>query len=153
MFLAAAFAFAAPEADRVFSCDTGTKRVEVTSDGTRFTYRFGRPRKPELTLTGSAAAGNLFHHRHLYARGEDQTLRFVSGAHSYIVYSRWILPSGMDEEGMPTGPGAFGAGVVVLKGGKRVAHLKCRDDEATINAWPYFDALPKDEINQVPEDF
>ncbi len=73
-------------ADTVFRCSFGAREATVTLDGNRLTYRFGRSGRPELRLTGDAASGTLFYHRTLYARGEDQTLRFVNGDLSYVIF-------------------------------------------------------------------
>lgn len=74
----ALFTPAGASAETLFRCSFGTHEVTVTRDDGRLSYRYGRPGRPELTLGGDAASGNLFYHRTLYARGEDQTLRFVT---------------------------------------------------------------------------
>ncbi len=75
----AAAAQAADAPETVFACSFGARQVEVVREGGRLTYRFGRPGRPELVLAGDAASGTLFYHRTLYARGEDQSLRFQNG--------------------------------------------------------------------------
>jgi len=143
----------APPADTILSCSVGgAKRIEVTSDGTSVTYRYGRKGRPEITLTGNPASGTLFYHGTTYLRAEDQTLRFVAGnGYEYIVYSRWQAPTGRDAEGLPTVPEYNGAGVVVMYGGKAIARLKCRPD-GMMHEWPVFFRLPKDEANRTPDD-
>lgn len=145
MLLLAALALT-PTTETILSCSTGTRQIEVTSDGATLTYRFGRPGKPEIVLTGRP-----FYHHQLYPRGESHSLRFVRGDYHYVVYSIDVLPSGVDAEGYPTGPGFFGSGVVVTRHGKRVALLKCTD-EARIYSSPILETLPRDTDDRIPED-
>ena len=144
MLMLAALLLAPPATDTILSCSTGAKRIEVTSDGTNLTYRFGRPGKPEITLTGSAASGTVFYHRELYARGEDQTLRFVSGEYHYVVFASWSAPSGGGAE-------YSRAGVVVMQGEREIARAICKPD-GDMREWPIFETLPKDEENRTPRD-
>jgi hypothetical protein len=43
-------------------------------------------------LSGDAASGNVHYHRTLYPHGEDQSLRFQSGAHSYVIFNALQTP-------------------------------------------------------------
>jgi hypothetical protein len=142
--LAAALLLAPPATDTLLSCSTGAKRIEVTSDGTNLTYRFGKPGKPELTLTGNAKSGTVFYHRTLYARGEDQTLRFVSGDYSYVVFASYYAPDGGGAE-------ISRAGVVILEGEREIGRAICKPD-GDMREWPIFETLPKDEQNWTPTD-
>lgn len=142
--LAALAAAEAPET--VFACMFGARQVEVVRDGTRLTYRFGRPgRASELVLTGDAASGNLFYHRTLYARGEDQTLRFSNGAHSYVIFNAWSAPN-HDGEGARDY-----SGLLVLQGGRVIRRLNCREGGNFLEN-PLFFILPQDTENRVPGD-
>ena len=142
--LAAALLLTPPATDTLLSCSTGTKRIEVTSDGTTLTYRFGKPGKPEITLTGSASSGTVFYHRELCARGENQSLRFVSGEYSYAVFASWSAPSGGGAE-------YARAGVIVLQGEREVGRAICKPS-GDMREWPIFETLPKDEQNWTPRD-
>ncbi|WP_218667963.1 hypothetical protein, partial [Sphingopyxis sp. KK2] len=111
LLLALAMA-AAPEP--VFDCAIGGKRLTVTQQDGALVYRYGTATKAELRLVADAAGGKLFYHRTLYPRGEDQTLRFVNGDHSYVVYAHWSAPSiGMTEEG--GSPEVAYGGLIVLR--------------------------------------
>ncbi|HKR24219.1 MAG TPA: hypothetical protein VJS15_03090 [Allosphingosinicella sp.] len=132
----------APET--VFACSFGTRRVEVVREGARLTYRFGRPGRPELVLTGDAASGTLFYHRTLYARGEDQTLRFTSGDHSYVIFNGWSAPNRYLEGARDY------SGLLVLRGGRVIRRLNCREGGDFLEH-PLFFTLPQDEENRVPE--
>lgn len=63
--LIAAPARAADAPETVFACSFGARQVHVIRDGGRLTYRFGRPARPEMVLTGDAASGTVFYHRTL----------------------------------------------------------------------------------------
>jgi hypothetical protein len=124
---------AAPET--LFACAIGRKRVEISQQGGRLTYRFGRPGRPELLL--DAAAGDVRHYYNLYPRGEDRHLRFASGRHGYVVYNIFNAPN-------HDGNGAVDqAGVLVLDGEKVIARLRCRDGGQFAAGYGY-DALPQD---------
>lgn len=145
LLLLSALAAAAPETpETVFACGFGARQVEVVRDGARLTYRFGRPGRPELVLGGDAASGTVFYHRTLYARGEDQTLRFVNGSHSYVVYNAWAAPN-------HDGEGAVDrSGLLVLRNGRPVRRMACRSG-GDLPENPLFFQLPQDADNLVPE--
>ena len=142
--LAAAQPAAADPAETVFACSFGARQVEVVREGARLTYRFGRPGRPELVLTGDAASGTLFYHRTLYARGEDQTLRFTSGDHSYVIFNGWSAPNRYLEGARDY------SGVLVLRGGRVIRRMNCREGGDFLEN-PLFFTLPQDEDNLVPE--
>lgn len=131
-------------AETVFHCSFGAREASVTQEGARLTYRFGRPGRPELTLTGDAASGTLFYHRTLYARGEDQTLRFVNGDYSYVIFSGWSAPNYFQEGARDY------SGVLVLRRGHVVRRLNCRSGGDFIEREIFF-TLPQDRENRVPE--
>jgi hypothetical protein len=148
LFLSAlAAALPAPSAEppeTVFACAFGARQIEVVRDGGRLTYSFGRRgRTPELVLTGDAASGNIFYHRTLYARGEDQTLRFANGASSYVIFNGWSAPSLYLEGAQDY------SGLLVLRGGRVMRRMNCRQGgDFTEN--PLFFTLPQDAENLVP---
>jgi len=109
---------AAPE--QIFQCSFGTRQVEVVQDGAILTYRFGRPGRPEMMLSGSAATGNVFYHRTLYPHGEDQTLRFRRGDWSYLIFNFFQTPD-YRQQGA-----ADDSGLLVLRNGRRVTRMNCR---------------------------
>lgn len=138
---------AAPEP--VFDCAIGARRLTVTQQGKALVYRYGTRQKAELRLVADAASGRLFYHRTLYARGEDQTLRFVNGDYSYIVYAHWTAPSmGMTEEG--GSPEVAYGGLIILKDGTQISSRRCNDEGGDMREWPIFKMLPVDEENRVP---
>ena len=142
-FTLPAMAQGAEAEERIFQGSVGARQVEVIRNGATLTYRFGRPGRWEMVLSGDAARGNVHYHRTLYAHGEDQTLRFQSGAYAYVIFNAFQTPDYRQE-------GAVDAsGLLVLRNGRRVARMNCRDGgEFTEHA--IFDTLPRDEENLVP---
>lgn len=132
-------------AEEIFRCSFGAREVSVTQDGGRLTYRFGRAGRPELTLTGDARSGNLFYHRTLYARGEDQTLRFGNGGYSYVIFNGWSAPNRNLE-----GARDF-SGLLILRGMRVIRRLNCREGGDFIER-PIFSTLPQDQENRVPDE-
>ncbi len=118
---------------RMFACSLGRKSVSVTSDGNWLTYRFGRPGRPEISITGSAATGNVLYRVARYASMEYQ-LRFVSGQYSYTVYS-------MDSNDA-TGSSAA-SGLMVRRGTKVMADLACKP-YAELDLASGYSSLPED---------
>ena len=140
---------AAPEP--IFDCAIGGKRLTVTRRGDSLVYRYGTKAKAELRLVADAASGRLFYPRTLYARGEDQTLRFVNGDYAYVVYAHWSAPS-MDQAEAEAGgsPETAYGGLIVLKDGQPISSRRCNDDSGDMREWPIFKALPVDTENKVP---
>lgn len=119
--------FCTPLETVVFACRTGAKLVSVCAsrDLTRTAgyvqYRFGRPGEPlEMILPeghvhpGKAATGESV----AFSGGGGAWLRFRSGPVAYVVYT------GIGRWG-PGGRTAEKQGLVVERGGKQVASLKC----------------------------
>lgn len=132
----------------IFDCDFGAKQLTVTQDGDALVYRYGTKRKAELLIVADAASNHVFYHRTLYARAEDQTLRFVHGEHSYIVYAHWSAPSiGSTEESSV--PESYYAGLTVMLGGTKLSSRRCRSG-GDMREWPIFKKLPEDEENLTP---
>lgn len=148
LLLLAAMLAASPEA--VFECSFGAKQLTVTQQGDALVYRYGTKAKAELRIVADAASGRVFYHRTLYARAEDQTLRFVNGDTSYIVYAYWSAPSmGMTKEGST--PESYYGGVHVYRGGTELSSRRCRSG-GDMREWPIFKTLPQDEENLTPEE-
>jgi hypothetical protein len=131
----------APE--RIFLCSFGARQVEVVRDGATLTYRFGRPGRPEMVLSGDAASGNVHYHRTLYPHGEDQTLRFQRGAYSYLVWNAFQTPDYRQEGAVDQ------SGLLILRNGRRIARMNCRSGGEFIEH-EIFDTLPRDEEDLVP---
>lgn len=147
LLLALALA-AAPEP--LFDCSFGAKQLTVTQEGGALVYRYGTKQRAELRIVADAASGRVHYHRTLYPRGEDQTLRFVNGDYSYVVYAHWSAPSmGMTEEGS-TRESAYG-GLVVLKNGEELSSRRCNGEGGDMREWPIFKTLPVDADNLTPE--
>jgi hypothetical protein len=104
------------QAASVFACSVGKKAVSVTEEGGRFTYMFGAPGKPDISIVGSAAQKNLFYREDRYA-GMEHQLRFINGEYSYIVYNM----EGNDR----TGAAAI-SGLTVMKGTQTIADMPCK---------------------------
>lgn len=139
--LASVAAAAGPET--VFACSFGARQVEVTREGARLTYSFGRAGRPELVLTGDAASGNLFYHRTLYPRGEDQTLRFRHGAYAYVIFNAWAAPNHEGEDSRDY------SGLLMLRDGRVIRRMNCREGGDFLEN-PLFFELPQDSENRVP---
>lgn len=126
----------------IFRCTIGTRQATVTLDGDRLTYRFGPPGRPDITVVGGPATGNVAYHRQLYPRGELQTLRFDRGNHSYLVRSLWMAPSGNSPEFVE-------AGIDVIRGGRELRRLDCRSG-GDMREYPIFGRLPQAEGSNRP---
>lgn len=152
MSLILGFALAAAQAEKsgpIFDCAIGGKQLTVTQEGDALVYRYGTRRNAEMRLVADAGGGKLFYHRTLYPRGEDQTLRFVNGDYSYVVYAHWSAPSmGMTEAGST--PEAYYGGLIVRRGDQTISSRACTDDNGDMREWPIFKTLPQDEENRVP---
>jgi hypothetical protein len=141
-----ALALAAPSPDdreQIFACSFGARQVEVVREGATLVYRYGRPGRPELVLRGDAANGVVRYHRTLYPRGEDQTLRFINGPYSYVIFNAFQTPDYRQEGAIDQ------SGLLILRNGRRVARMNCRSGGDFIER-PVFDPLPRDEENLVP---
>lgn len=126
--------FCTAEEEVVFACRTGAKLVSVcAAQGANATsghvqYRFGRP-DPDAPLelqvpdarivAGQAATGESVP----FAGGGASWMRFRRGDYAYVVYS------GIGHWG-PQGETGERAGVVVERGGRQIASLRCNDDRA-----------------------
>ena len=108
-----------------FTCRVGGKQVSVCfvagEEGAWLQYRFGPAGKPpemtvpaEPTTPSRAAEGRA----ESYSGGGASWLRFKRGEHAYVVYTgigRWGERGATKEQ----------SGVVVERGGKRIASLLC----------------------------
>jgi hypothetical protein len=119
----------------LFACSLpGGRAVRVTAQGDRITYRFGTPRRAELTIAGSAADQNVFATTRLHGGPTYFTqLRFVRGEYSYVVHS---IPR------TRTLDNTASSGVTVFRNGRRIAGHSCR-------RWA---ALSFADIAEIPED-
>ena len=149
LILSAIFASNSPAPLAVFNCRAGSKRVAITQRGDRLTYSFGSPGRAEISLTGSPQGG-VFYHRTMYNRGEDQTLRFVQGQWSYLVFNRWQAPQQLSSERIE--PEYNVSGVLVMKGDRLVRRIDCNKGSGNLTEWPIFKRLKQDEENLTPDD-
>jgi len=121
--------FCTPTETVVFACRSGAKLVSVcaSKDAARnlgyAQYRFGKPDSPEpLELTvpdalrppAQVATGQT----EAFSGGGGAWLRFRNGPYAYVAYT------GVGKWG-PRGETREKAGLVVERGGKQVANLKC----------------------------
>lgn len=136
--LAAATTVALPgaaSAETLFQCNLGNgKAVSVTSEGDRLAYRYGAPRRAELTLAGSARSGNVRFWQERYASILSQ-VRFTNGAYHYIVYSM-----GASEV---AGSNAV-SGIVVMRGTRTIARHACRRHAEFNGGSELLSGLPED---------
>jgi uncharacterized protein YaiE (UPF0345 family) len=122
----------AESAEVLFTCAIGTKTVSVTATGKNLIYRYGTPKKDEMTIVGSAAARNVFQMAQRYA-GMEYQLRFTNAGVSYIVYSM---------EGNPQVGASAISGLMVVRGAKTIADKSCAQwSELTVPDDP---AIPQD---------
>lgn len=109
-----------PAPRTIFSCILDNNRtVRVTAAGRRLTYSYGMPRRAELTIVGSARAGNVYWMTQRYA-GLQYQLRFARGAYSYVLFS-------MDANAMSQSSDV--SGLVVMRRTARVSHGSCKKHE------------------------
>jgi hypothetical protein len=149
LILGAIMASGTPAPQTVFICRAGGKRIAVTLRGDRLIYSFGSLGRPEINLTGSPQGG-VFYHRTMYSRGEDQTLRFVSGQWNYVLFNRWQAPQQLSGERIE--PEYNVSGVLVMKDGKLVRRIDCNKGSGNLTEWPIFKQLKLDEENVTPDD-
>ena len=133
----------------VFTCRSGIKRVAITQQDDRLTYSFGAPGRPDISLTGDPQGG-VFYHRTMYNRGEDQTLRFVQGQWSYVVFNRWQAPQQLSSERIE--PEYNVSGVLVMKGDSLVRRIDCNKGSGNLTEWPIFKQLKQDDEKLTPDD-
>lgn len=115
------------EEETLFTCSTGRKLVSVCtsrdlSASSGFVqYRFGPPAAPELVYPPAGADWRAVTRGSVltYAGGGGAYLAFSRGPYRYVVYT--AIGSGWGTK----------AGVVVEKGGKRVANLPCTSQETS----------------------
>ena len=149
LILSAIIASSASAPQTVFTCRAGTRRIAVTLSGDRLTYSFGPPGRPEISLTVDPQGG-VSYHRTMYSRGEDQTLRFVSGQWSYVLFNRWQAPQRLSNDRIT--PEYNVSGVLVMKQGKLVRRIGCNKGNGNLTEWPIFKLLKQDEENLTPDD-
>ena len=142
-------AAAAPAPQTIFTCRAGAKRIVVTQRDDRLTYSFGRPGRPEIALSGGPAGGVVYH-RSMYVRGEDQTLRFVSGRWNYILFNRWQAPQQLSSGKVE--PEYNASGVLVTRDGAVVRRIDCDKGSGNLTEWPIFKRLRQEEGNMTPDD-
>lgn len=136
-----------PSEDNVFSCGAGKKVISVcaskdlAADRGYLQYRFGLPKKPELTIPSdrsvppakSAVSGNL-----VFSGGGGAYLRFKAGDYEYVVYT--AIGKGWGEKD----------GVAIEQNGKRRGHVSCTDEPVS-KMGPDFSA--KAGLNDDKQDF
>jgi hypothetical protein len=131
---APAESFCTPQEEVIFACRTGAKLVSVCASKDAsptkgsVEYRFGKPdpkaplelKLPEAPmLPPKAATGTNVP----FAGGGGAWMRFRKGEYAYVAYS------GIGKWG-PKGETATKAGIVVERGGKAIATLRCKGGDA-----------------------
>jgi len=120
-----------PPQRAVFSCSTGTKTIAVcasqdlAASSGQLQYRFGRPGAIELGYPPAGADWRTFTRAGTlaFSGGGGAFIAFTNAPYRYVVYS--AVGKGWGSK----------AGVVVEKGGKRIARLPCKG-EATSELGP-----------------
>lgn len=116
--LAPSAAAAACAGETVVSCPIGERRLEVCldpSDPPAFTYAYGPPGSPELTLRAPLSAGPVRPWNGV-GRSLWESVEFTNGAYAYEV---WHALDRLTEDA------PLEAGVTVLKDGQVLASLSC----------------------------
>jgi hypothetical protein len=150
--LAAALMMPPPPAPQtVFACHARHKRITITLVGDRLDYSFGLPGRRELGLSGGPGGG-VFYHRESFARGEDQTLRFIGGPWSYLVFNRYEAPPPNQQMRRRTIPEHNVSGLLVMKGGAIVRRIDCDKDSGDLHEWAIFPRLKQDKQDLTPDD-
>ncbi|SKB28957.1 hypothetical protein [Sphingopyxis flava] len=147
--LALALALSAPASlpGPVFECSFGAKQLRVTQEKDALVYRYGTKARTELRIAADAKSGRVFYHRTLYPRGEDQTLRFVNGDFSYVVFAHWTAPPSNDIDFDV--PAAQYGGLIVMRGDAIISTRICKQGGDMVE-WPIFKTLPTDADNLTP---
>ena len=122
-----------------FVCPLGTKAVRISTEGNELVYRYELASLPELTIRGSAKAGNLFFRHEFGGRSDAQQLRFVNGAYSYVLSSLFVAGGGEDRVRFS-----------VLRGAKVIRTQTCRG-AASFEDFDQLDALPHDIAEPVAD--
>lgn len=115
------------EEETLFTCSTGRKLISVcasrdlSASSGFLQYRFGPPAAPELVYPPTNADWRAVTRSSVltYAGGGGAYLAFSRGPYRYVVYT--AIGRGWGTK----------AGVVVEKGGKRVADLRCTSKETS----------------------
>lgn len=111
----------------LFGCGLGQKRVavcgspDISAERGRLQYRFGRPGSLELVYPPADADWRAVTRGGVlaFSGGGGAYLAFTNGPYRYVVYT--AIGRGWGTK----------AGVVVEKGGRRVASLPCKDQEVS----------------------
>jgi hypothetical protein len=118
----------------VFSCTVrGGAVVSITARGDSLTYRYGTPRRAELTITASPHSGNIRRLQQRYVGPEEQ-IRFIKGEYSYIVYSMGADPKLANSV----------SGLVVMRGTRRIADRPCTRYSEFKAGFDLLERLPQD---------
>jgi hypothetical protein len=141
---------AAQAPQTVFACQVGRKQATITRLYDRLEYRFGSSGQPELILSGGPDGG-VYYHRKDWPRGEDQTLRFVRGTWSYLIFNRWQAPPSLQPHGRVV-PEYNVSGLLVMKGGTIVGRINCDKGRGDLREWPIFKRLRRDKVDLTPDD-
>ena len=138
---AALFAAALPTAasaqasETVFQCTlTNGKTVSVTARGDQLNYRYGTPRRAELTLRGTPRSGNVHFMQQRYASIQSQ-MRFTNGDYHYIVHSMGASQVARSNSI---------SGLVVMRGNRRIADHSCRRYSEFEGGFEIRQQLPED---------
>jgi hypothetical protein len=128
-----------------FNCKAGAKVISLCGSGDVIHYRFGRPGRPEMNFPASSQpARSVFHYSATgYSGGGEARVRFLNGAFEYVVYTAnlagdWHSDGTRDHEER--------YGVLVRKGGRNVANIRCTggsDNDLYVLA----DRLPEEQFD------
>ncbi|MES2042250.1 MAG: hypothetical protein V4475_00135 [Pseudomonadota bacterium] len=151
LFAAALLALAIPAPETAFNCRAGSKEITVTLAGDRLVYSYGVSGKPEIKLLGDPEGG-VAYHRQLYARAEDQTLRFLNAGWSYVIFNRWQAPPPNQQGHRRMVPEYNGSGLLIMRGHVIIRRINCNKHSGDMHEWPIFGRLKQDDENLTPDD-
>ncbi len=128
-----------------FTCRAGAKVISFCASGDVLHYRFGKPGKAELSYpAGNAPARSVFRFSSAaYSGGGEARVRFTNGGYEYLVYTAliagdWNADGTRDHEELD--------GVLVRKGGRKVANIRCTSALEN-DLYPLGDMLTREDFD------
>jgi len=121
-----------------FVCKVGGKQASITREAGLLTYRFGTPRRPQLTIRQSLSRPNVFYRNDSWPHSWSDQLRFTRGLYSYGM-TNWVVAGSDGDEGI---------GLFVMREGKVVSWRPCGGRD-WFDGSNHFENLPEDPLENV----